>query len=114
MAVFVAAALLLGFLNKSEGSHAETLEGIVDWRGRQPGFYPGVDCTQRYEYVGSKNSSADLNARRTEIGEPNAMWVRLRGRMSVSGSEGRTGASYQRELVSLEIIDAQPARGCLF
>jgi hypothetical protein len=110
---FVMAMLLLGFLNKKEASRTEVLEGIVDWGGLQPGFYPSGDCTQRYEYFSSKDSSADLNARRTQTGNPNAMRVKIRGRMSVSGSDGHTGATYRRELMSREIIDAKPVRGCL-
>ena len=113
MVVFIAVMLLLGFLNKKEASRTEILEGIVDWGGLQPGFYPSGDCTQRYEYLSSNDSSADLNARRTQRGNPKAMWVKMRGRMSVSGSEGRTGAIYRRELMSREIIDAKPVRGCL-
>jgi len=110
---FVMALLFLGFLNKKEGSRTEILEGIVDWGGLQPGFYPSGDCTQRYEYLSSKDSSADLHARRSQTGNPNAMWVKIRGRMSVSGSEGHTGATYQRELMAGEILDAKPVRGCL-
>ena len=110
---FVMAMLLLGFFNKKEASRTEIFEGIVEWSGLQPGFYPGGDCTQRYEYLSSKDSSADLNARRTQRGNPNAMWVKIRGRMSVSGSEDHTGATYRRELMSREIIDAKPVHGCL-
>ena len=114
MAVSVAVLLLLGFLNKSDDSHTEILEGIMDWRARDPGFYLSGDCTQRYGYAGARKPSADLNTRRAEMGKPNALWVKFRGRMSVFGSEGRTGASFHREVVSTEIIDIKPTRGCLF
>jgi hypothetical protein len=114
MAVSVAVLLLLGFLNKSDDSRTEILEGILDWRARDPGFYPGGDCTQRYEYAGARKPSADLNARRAEMGKPNALWVKIRGWLSAFGSEGHTGASFHREVVSTEIIDVRLTRGCLF
>jgi hypothetical protein len=113
VAVLFSAMLLLGFINRVKDSHTEVFEGIMEWDSMRTSFYPNGKCfATRYDYLGSQNASADLNLRRQQTGNPHALWVKLRGNVSVVGSDSRLGGSYNRELQSTEIIDAKPTQGC--
>ena len=112
-AVFVAAMLLLGFVNKTKDSHTEIFEGVLEWNSIGTNFYPDGKCfVTRYDYLGSQNPSADLNRRRQQTGSPQALWVKFRGNVSVVGSDSRLGGLYTRELRSTEIIETRAAQGC--
>lgn len=113
MVVFVAAVLLLGFVNKTEDSHTEIFEGVLEWNSMGTNFYPDGKCfVTRYDYLGSQNTSADLNRRLQQTGSPHALWVKFRGHASVVGSDGHLGGSYTRQLQSTEIIETRPTTGC--
>ena len=113
MVVFVAAMLLLGFVNKTKDSHTEIFEGILEWNSIGTNFYPDGKCfVTRYDYLGSQNPSADLNRRPQQTDSPPALWVKFRGNVSVVGSESHLGGSYTRQLQSTEIIENRPAQGC--
>src|SRR5580765_679933 len=76
--VLVSALLLLGMFIKNRESQSEVFEGVVDWGPMRTAFYPGGDCfASYYEYLGSRNASADLNLRREQTGKPHALWVKF-------------------------------------
>ena len=112
-AIFVAALLLFGLMYRSANSRDKVFEGVLDWGPMQTIFYPDGNCfSSHYRYTGSRNSLADLNVRRQELGQPHAMWVKFRGEVSFIGGDPRFGISYTRDLRSTEILEARPATGC--
>lgn len=110
---FAIVMLLLGSLVKNRDAHSEMFEGVLEWNSMGANFYPDGKCfVTRYDYLGSQNTSADLNRRRQQTGSPHALWVKFRGNVSVVGSDGHLGGEYTRQLRSTEIIETRPTQGC--
>ena len=103
--------LLLGLWWIARENH-EIFVGIYQGGPEQSAFFLDGDCSRMpLWYNGPDDVDSDIKARLQSIGKPEALRLKVLGKLSPIGKHGHLG-SYPRQLDVTRIVSADPAAPC--